>query len=678
MRTDQLPPLIDAWTERGWLRPLDRAFMRFLQSLDPAAENLCLLAATLASHQLGRGHICLDLAATLAAPDEALSLPPEGESEYYRPPLPSTALAGLTVGAFQAALDRSALVGNGAGPAPLVLDGERLYLRRYWEYERQVGESIRARLAHAAEVPDDLAARLNQLFPGQSSPGAGETVEPDWQKIACAMAAGGFFTVITGGPGTGKTTTVVRLLALLQSAARQRGPALRIRLAAPTGKAAARLTESIGNAVNRLPESMREAIPTEASTLHRLLGARPDTRHFRHHPGNPLHADLVVIDEASMIDLEIMAALLAALRPETRLVLLGDKDQLASVEAGSVLGDLCQDADRPGYQPDTVAWLSAVTGEDLSGHAGPGGALAQRIVSLRVSHRFTAGSGIGQLSRAVNAGDGVETATILSRQPPDLARVALTEQDGRALERLALDGGREHFARGPVDANAAAPSPLPSPPQGYRLYLETLRQGRPSLDASREAHEAWADAVLDAFDQFQLLCALRRGDYGVEGLNRRIAEALHRAGLIGQTQGWYEGRPVLVTRNDYSLGLMNGDIGIALRLPDFSGAADSGPARLRVAFRQPDRSIKSVLPSRLTEIETVYAMTVHKSQGSEFTHVALVLPDRPNPILTRELIYTGLTRAKTWLSLLLPDEGILPQAIARRVHRSGRLGEICG
>jgi exodeoxyribonuclease V alpha subunit len=672
VRTDQLPALIDAWTERGWLRPLDRAFMHFLQSLDPAADKLCLLAAALASHQLGRGHICLDLAATLAAPDEALSLPPEGESEYYRPPLPSAVLAGLTVGDFQTALNRSTLVGDDAtGPAPLVLDGERLYLRRYWDYERQVGAAISARLARVADVPDDLAARLNQLFPGQSAHDANPTGEPDWQKIACAMAARGFFTVITGGPGTGKTTTVVRLLALLQSAARQRGPALRIRLAAPTGKAAARLTESIGNAVNRLPEAMREAIPTEATTLHRLLGARPDTRHFRHHPGNPLHADLVVIDEASMIDLEIMASLLAALRPETRLVLLGDKDQLASVEAGSVLGDLCRDADRPGYQPDTVAWLSATTGEDLRRHAGPGGALAQRIVALRVSHRFNPKSGIGQLSRTVNAGDWAGAAQILARQPPDLARVLLAGDGDRTLERLALNGGREHFPAVGAGADAV-------PPQGYRLYLETLRQRRPPLDADQAAHEAWAGAVLDAFDQFQLLCALRRGEYGVEGLNRRIAEALFRAGLIGQTQGWYEGRPVLVTRNDYSLGLMNGDIGIALRLPDFSGPADSGAAGLRVAFRQPDRSLKLVLPSRLTEAETVYAMTVHKSQGSEFAHVALALPDRPNPVLTRELIYTGLTRAKSWLSLLLPDAGILPEAIARRVHRSGRLGEICG
>lgn len=670
MRTDHLPPLIDAWTERGWLRPLDRAFMRFLQSLDPAADNLCLLAATLASHQLGRGHICLDLAATLAAPNEALSLPPEGESEYYRPPLPSTALAGLTVGAFRAALDRSALVEDGAGAAPLVLDGERLYLRRYWEYERQVGAALRARLAQVADVPDDLAERLDQLFPRRPTTDG----EPDWQKIACAMAARGLFTVITGGPGTGKTTTVVRLLALLQGAARQRGPALRIRLAAPTGKAAARLTESIGNAVNRLPEAMREAIPTEATTLHRLLGARPDTRHFRHHADNPLHADLVVIDEASMIDLEIMAALLAALRPETRLVLLGDKDQLASVEAGSVLGDLCRDADRPGYRPELADWLSAVTGEDLRRHVGAGGALAQRIVALRVSHRFTAGSGIGQLSRAVNAGDWAAVEAILNRQPADLAGVRLDGANDKALLTLALTGGQTYFAAAD-ETDATKP-----PPQGYRLYLETLRDRRPTPDEGQEAHDAWAAAVLDAFDQFQLLCALRRGDFGVEGLNRRIADALFRAGLISQTQGWYEGRPVLVTRNDYSLGLMNGDIGIALRMPDFADpdAAAPGPARLRVAFRQPDRTIKLVLPSRLTDVETVYAMTVHKSQGSEFTHVALILPDRPNPILTRELVYTGLTRAKDWLSLLLPDEGMLPQAIARRVHRSGRLGEICG
>lgn len=662
MRHDSVLETIDAWVERGWLRPLDRAFSRFLATLDPELDSLGLLAATLTSHQLGRGHICLDLTATLASPDETLSLPPEGEANEPTPIRPSSVLAGRSVESLRESLSRSPLVGHGIGNTPLVLDGDRLYLRRYWVYEQRIAQAIRDRLAQIAPVPPDLKARLDALF--EKRPGS---AEPDWQKIACALAARGFFTIITGGPGTGKTTTVTKLLALLQGAAREAGQPLRIRLAAPTGKAAARLTESIGKAVSELPEAMRTAIPTEATTLHRLLGARPDTRRFTHHADNPLHADLVVVDEASMIDLEMMAALLDALRPDTRLVLLGDKDQLASVEAGSVLGDLCRCA-KDGYRPDTVDWLRQTTGEHLKEERGEGNALAERIVTLRVSWRFSENSGIGHLARSVNAGqaDEVESVWGHSRKYPDIARIRLQGVDDPRLERLAIDGGQGHF---PGDASRTGDLAL-----GYRHYLETLRNRRPSPTAGREAQEAWARAVLDAFDQFQLLTPLRQGAWGVEGLNEQIAAALHRAGWIDQTHGWYEGRPVLVTRNDYSLGLMNGDIGIALRCADTSEHSET--TRLRVVFRQPDQTLKYVLPSRLTEVETVYAMTVHKSQGSEFTHVALVLPDKLSPILTRELLYTGITRAKRWFSLLLSDERVLEQSIFRQVQRSGGLAAL--
>jgi len=670
MSRDELFGLVDAWVAWGWLRPLDRAFMGFLEELAAPSEPLFLLAVALASHQLGRGHVCLDLAATLADPNGTLSLPPEGEGGEDLPVLPVRVLAGQTLAHWRRVLAASPLVGDGPGNSPLVLDGERLYLRRYWQYEQQVARAILGRLDWSAGVSPTLClgaldggrrdagapslrGQLDELFPRQ--PGQ---ILPDWQKIACALAARGAFTVITGGPGTGKTTTVVRLLALLQSAALSQGHKLRIRLAAPTGKAAARLTESIGTAIQRLPEAMREEIPTEAVTLHRLLGARMGTRHLRHHAGNPLHADWVVVDEASMVDLEMMAALLNALAAQTRLVLLGDKDQLASVEAGAVLGDLCREAGY--YRADTVAWIAATAGEDVAAFQGETGVLAQQTALLRVSHRFRESSGIGQLALAVNAGDMDAVRKVWGRQPayPDIARISLHGEDDPRLGGLAVEGGAGHF-------------PLAeTPARGYRHYLELIRSRRPAPDADSQAHGQWAGLVLDAFDQFQLLCALRRGPWGVEGLNWRIATALQQAGLIAQTWGWYEGRPVLVTRNDYSLGLMNGDIGVTLSFPDASGAAD---AKLRVAFRQPDHSIKLVLPSRLNDVETVYAMTVHKSQGSEFTHVGLVLPDKPNPVLTRELVYTGITRARQWFSLLAPHADILAQAVGQQVRRSGGL-----
>lgn len=658
--------LIAAWTDRGWLRPLDRAFADFLAGLDATADPGCLVAAALASHQLGRGHVCLDLEALWADPGPVLALPPEaGSGETALADLRS-ALAWVTLEQGLKALSACSWVGQGPGTAPLVLDGSRLYLRRYWDYEQRVGAALRARLAVSADPLPDLAGRLESLFP----PRAGAS-GPDWQRIACGLAARGLFTVITGGPGTGKTYSVVRLLALLQSqnVAGAAGRSLRIRLAAPTGKAAARLTESIGAALATLPSAMQAGIPAEACTLHRLLGARPDTRRFRHHAGNPLHADLVVVDEASMIDLELMAALLDALRPETRLVLLGDKDQLASVEAGSVLGDLCRDADPPGYRAETIDWIGKVVGEAVGlppTHSGS--LLAQHLVCLRESRRFTAGSGIGALARAVNAGDaaGIEALWKEADRYPDIRRIGLTgladRQLDRQLEQLVLAGGN---AAGTVAPGRA----------GYRAYLECIRK-RPATGESLDAYLSWAGRVLDAFSEFQLLCALRHGPYGVEGLNHRIGEILQRAGLIDPLSTWYEGRPVLVTANDYGLGLMNGDVGITLRFP--AGGSEGGPGRLRVVFRQPDRRLKLVLPSRLGQVETVYAMTVHKAQGSEFTHVALVLPDQPSPVLTRELVYTGITRAKRWLSLVLPEAGILADAVGRRVQRVGRLADLCG
>ncbi len=654
--------LLEAWSERGWLRELDRALARFLAELDPGASPLLILAAALASHQLGQGHVCLDLAATLAHPDFTLSLPPEGEDPEEATLLPSQVLAGLSLETWLAACRGSALLE--AEGAPLVLSGPCLYLRRYWDYERRVAGNIAKRLRATADAPAELSSRLATLFP-EPLVLEGERLT-DWQKLACALAARGRFTLITGGPGTGKTTTVVRLLALLQEAAMAAGAPLRLSLAAPTGKAAARLTESIGGQVASLPvaEAVRAQIPTTVTTLHRLLGSRPDSRHFRHDAGNPLPLDVLVVDEASMIDLEMMANLLDALPAHSRLILLGDKDQLASVEAGAVLGDLCREAETGGYSEATRAWLEARTGEPLADPAlRPGDQpLAQHIVMLRHSRRFGSGSGIGRLARAVNRADAQGARSTLAAGSEDLHVLRLSGEQDRALERLLLNGLGEAGAG----------------PQGYAHYLELMRAERPGQGEDLQAWDDWAGRVLAAFDQFQLLCAVRKGPWGVEALNERIAQALQRRGLLEQDHGWYEGRPVLVTRNDYSLGLMNGDIGIALRLPEppeFPGATVRQV--LRVVFPRNDGSgaLRHILPSRLGAVETVFAMTVHKSQGSEFAHCALILPDNLNPVLTKELVYTGITRARRWFSLVETRAGIFEQAVQRRVERRSGLRE---
>ncbi|WP_321927633.1 exodeoxyribonuclease V subunit alpha [Paraburkholderia guartelaensis] len=691
----QMLGVLDNWVERGWLRTLDAAFARFLWTEAPHSPPLLLLAAALASHQLGRGHVCLDLKATLEDPAFALSLPPDGPQMLAAVPAqpPAEVLAGVTLAQWRAALavpdlvsEETAIADVVHGNAPLVLAGTRLYLRRYWQYEQDVREGIERRLTRAAQLeaalPLDIArAALDALFaPRNGEAHAGQVARAaDWQKLACALAARSAFSIVTGGPGTGKTTTVVRLLALLQTLALGRAGQgtraarpLRIRLAAPTGKAAARLNESIAGAVERLPfdalqahvdaVALRNAIPTVVTTLHRVLGTRPGSRRFRHDAANPLPVDVLVIDEASMVDLEMMAAVLDALPPSARLILLGDKDQLASVEAGAVLGELCDRAREGHYTQASRAWLEAATGERidaamLDAHGLP---LDQAIAMLRESHRFASESGIGALAELVNLGDAVGVAKIWSRGYEDLARLVCPADDDGPLRSLIVDG------RVGKDSTAHAQR------QGYRHYLETMRTTRPEPGATPEALSDWAAGVLKAHGAFQLLCALRRGPWGVEGLNRRVARLLHEEGLIDPHGDWYAGRPVLVMHNDYELGLMNGDIGIALELP----VAVGDPPVLRVAFPAGDGSggVKWVSPSRLQGVETVFALTVHKSQGSEFTHAALVLPDTYSPILTRELVYTGITRARSFLTLAVPEgRSVLDRAVLAKVQRASGL-----
>jgi exodeoxyribonuclease V alpha subunit len=697
-----IPPLsnvLRAWVDAGWLRALDEAFADFVaapaagQALFGPSDNfdpLVRLAAAWLSHQAGRGLTGLDLAATLADPAEALDLPPQDgpqrspnraiqQAQGSALPLPGDLLAGVTLTTWVAGLRAHPAVGEGPGSTPLVLTQQRLQLRRHWQCEQSIEQALHERLQQPLAV-DDAALRqaLDALF-APSAPSDAD--EPDWQKIACALAARQAFAIVTGGPGTGKTTTVVKLLAVLQHLALQAGATapgpLRIRLAAPTGKAAARLAESIAKArdalaLDGLPggSALRAALPTEVSTLHRLLGVKPGSRHFRHHAQQPLPLDVLVIDEASMVDLEMMAAVLAALRPQARLVLLGDKDQLASVEAGAVLGTLCQRADGGHYTRTTRAWVQQVTGQDLGdAMTDPEGRpIDQAIVKLRKSHRFGEGSGIGRLAQAVNAGQVEQARQLLTQGLPDLELITLDPR-GQALSRLAL-------------ASAS----------GWRSTFEVLHQQRPSASAPPAAFDAWAQQVLKAAGRFQLLCAVRGGPQGVEAVNRRIAQALAAEGLIPSAEGWYLGRPVMVTRNDYGLGLMNGDVGVTLVAPGAPGkdqppqamptaaedndraatpAPDDGstPLTLRVAFPDGRGGIRWVPPSRLQAIETVYAMTVHKSQGSEFDHAALVLPAHSSPVLTRELVYTAITRARQRFTLVLPEGGmhVLESALNSKV-----------
>ena len=620
--------------DNNLLRDLDVAIARFLNQQCPQASYEVLLLAAFTSNQQASGHLCLDLKnRQLATQLWGTSPPPELVT--LLPGKPDDWLHDLR---------QSPLVSQD-GNTPLVLDGSRLYLRRNWAREVSVAEAIDQRLATVSPLPvKRLRDALTRLFPSADD-------QTDWQQVACALASRSGIGIITGGPGTGKTTTVVRLLGLLQSLSMASNQRLRIRLAAPTGKAAARLTESIGEQVQQLDvvTAVLDAIPTEVTTLHRLLGTRPDSRHFRHHADNPLHADLVVVDEASMIDMDMMARLLEALSPHTRLILLGDKDQLASVEAGAVMGDLCRHAHQGRYKQSTIDFVQDTCGADISNYQeteqAPGNALAQQTAMLRTNWRSKDSPGIGELARAVNEENLPQVRKAFQQYNDSLHRHPL-RSDGQQLETLLLNGSG-----------------------GLRALFNAVA----TPPTQRQDFDGWAAGLLKQLTHQQLLSGLRSGPFGVEQLNQRITRHLQQQDLAPERE-WYPGRPVMMTRNDYQLGLMNGDVG--LTLPLLEQRNDKPELLLRVAFQLPDGRIKWVLPSRLDGVETVYAMTVHKSQGSEFRHTLLVLPDAPHPLLTRELIYTAVTRARDRFTLLeFGKPAVLDSAVKKRTWRASGLAE---
>lgn len=635
------------WSEAGWLRRLDSALAAFVAELDPQAPPALLVATALLAHMEGRGHTCLPLAPLVRDPAAVLGWPQEAQDALLAlwatlPRDPQDWIAALRASPVvrQAAQDADTgqpLVLGGSSAAPL------LYLRRYWDYETRVARALAERTAQPLPV-DEARVRhwLDRLF--ASAPEG--TV--DWQRLACAIALRSRLAVITGGPGTGKTYTAARLLALLVAMDPQ-PERLRVALAAPTGKAAARLKQSIDAALEGLQQRVGADLDLHAftqrmgaaRTLHALLGARPDTRAFRHDAAHPLDVDVLIVDEASMVHLEMMAALLDALPPGARVVFLGDKDQLASVEAGAVLGDLCRDAEAGRYGAETARYALAAAGEavppgflDTSGTAP---ALAQHTVMLRESRRF--GGPIGQLALAVNRGDALG------------ARRALADdatQSLQALEGVAPDAV-VHLA---LHGRSGAPA-------CYRDYLACMARGAEGA----QDHADWALGVLAAFERFRLLCAVREGAWGATGLNQAVETALRGAGLLGARGEWYAGRPVMVTRNDAALGVFNGDIGIALPAPG---------GGLRVYFADGPQ-LRSVGVARLAHVETAFAMTVHKSQGSEFEHAVLVLPPRAGAVLGRELVYTGITRARQAFTLAAAQPGLLAQAVAQRTQRASGL-----
>ena len=586
-------PLLERFHRAGVLDVADVHTAEALGRMVGERDEQVVLAAALTVRSLRNGSVCLDLA---TARDVALP-----DDDTLTGPADAPALADLPwpePEAWRDACRDSRLVADpAAAPAerPLRLSGSLLYLERYWQQE----ESVRTSLDHrsSAEPPpvstDALVRDLARLFP----PAPELAGQADHQREAAEASARRWVTVLAGGPGTGKTTTVARLLALLRA---QPGPPSRVALAAPTGKAAARLAEAVRGAAARLPAEDQERLGTlEASTVHRLLGWRPGSKsRFRHDAANPLPHDVVVVDEMSMVSLTLMARLLDAVRVDARLVLVGDPDQLSSVEAGAVLADI----------------------------TGP----AQTSV-VRLTHNWRFEGTIARLADAIRTGDADSAVALLTSGAADVALA-------------------------PVDPAAGLDAGAPG------LDELARRLAGSAEDARRAAASGDAGAALEAVERHRLLCAHRRGPYGVTRWNLEVEQWLART-LPGYAADgeFYLGRPLLVTANDKDLDLWNGDTGVVTQTQQ----------GLRAAFARADRPLLYP-PARLDAVQTVHAMTVHKAQGSQFAAVTLVLPPPESPLLTRELLYTAVTRATTRV-LLLGDEAAVRAAVARPANRASGL-----
>ncbi|EPR37709.1 exodeoxyribonuclease V, alpha subunit [Desulfovibrio sp. X2] len=596
-----LPAPLPLLLASGAIALLDAHFAALVLRLEGRDDPLLAAAAALTSAAVGLGRSRLDLAAE-GQGEEPLCLVP---AEAGLPPVTE----------WPELLSQFSCVGGPDGLAPLVIRGARLFLRRYFAFEQEVFGRLSRMAATRPQpaVPVDLAhGVLRGIFGEEEANG-----EADMQRFAAFTALRRQLCVVSGGPGTGKTTTVARLLAALLTAAREgqtdgadNAPALRILLAAPTGKAAARLSESMARAVDTLAcsEEVRALLPREAATLHRLLGASPGGGIFRHDTNDPLSCDLLVVDEVSMVDLPLMARLLRALPGHARLVLLGDKDQLASVEPGAVLADICAAGD--------PALCSEAHARDYLGEAGLArglGAsvriaadappLADCMVQLTRSYRFSDTGGIGLLSRLV--------------------------REGRVEE--ALDAARQGLD-GVVLRDLPRPAALPA------LLRELALAPYTACCRSTDLDEAFG-----LLESFRILTPLREGPYGVSALNAHVRALLEADGLAAPGARWFHGLPVMIRKNDHALRLYNGDVGLV-----FCESRDAPP---RVFFPRSGGGYRSLSPLRLPDHEVAYAMTVHKSQGSEFEKILYIeAPAGSNT--DNAIIYTAVTRSKSGLIII--------------------------
>ncbi|WGE42498.1 exodeoxyribonuclease V subunit alpha [Actinobacillus equuli] len=601
-------------------------------------QNLAILLAALLSYHVMQGHTALRLDSNSAQSFLGLEHKKLGR-DFHSEILQK--IGGISPLEWQDILhEHIAFSHSPMQIAPMLFQHGLLYFYRYWQAEHNIARYLQQAIEFPGEFANtDLDKQiLSELFPEK-------TMEIDWQKIAVATALRQRFCVISGGPGTGKTTTVAKLLVALQTRQyHQQKSVLNIALVAPTGKAAARLKESISNSFEKMQLTFE--IPTYASTIHRLLGVRPNSDMPTYHAKNPLHLDLLVVDEASMIDLSLMEKLMNALKPSTRLIILGDKDQLASVEAGAIMGELGEFV-QLGYSSAHCEYLYKVTGYSLSEQSNvlP---ICDTLCHLQKSHRFSEHSGIGQLAALVNQQKENESWRIFTKSQTDLVCIKYPSTTQFAEKRQWV----QHCVNLVVEKAV----------EHYQVYLKLVQQriGNPDKVSVNE--------IFEAFQKVRFLSALRVSELGSDRLNQSIAEALRKARLLNFTfsRDSYAGKPILITQNSPENNIYSGDIGIIL--PDEHN-------QLRVYFdTKVENTHLSLSLSRLPEHEVAYVMTVHKSQGSEFEHTFFIMPLNSAPVITKELIYTAVTRAKQTFTLF-SEEKVWKIGVRANVQRQSGLQE---
>ncbi len=588
----------------------DFHFARFICKLCNTENPNLFLSAALTTQALRDGHVCCNLEEHAGRQFQTLVGPIT---------LPDSSKLTEEISRFP-------VIGTPGQYCPLILENTRLYLYRYWNYEQYLAQSILSRAGQKNVIVNSESTAFIQSL---SQPTANN--ETNWQVASAIVSLLNSFTVICGGPGTGKTTTAAKVLLLLKMCSKKN---LRIALAAPTGKAAARLSDSIQKVLSSLnvSDELKKAIPCQTHTIHRLLGAIPLSPVFRHNSSSPLPYDIILVDEASMIDLALMVKLIDAVPQKSRLIMLGDRDQLSSVEAGSVIGDICDTGNTHQFtveQSEILKQLLPGFNESGNPHEPP---LADCIVSLRKSYRFDESSGIGTLSRAVNQGNLNEVSEILdSCKYDDCIRKPLPSQHN--LKNSLKSSVMEFF--------------------------------RPLCTEKDPA------AALNQLERFKILCAARQGPYGVNSINSMVISILRSSGLISRETDLFNGLPILINVNDYALDLYNGDSGVII--PE-----QKSSCIYRAVFKGQQSTVRSFQVTQLRSWEIAYALTVHKSQGSEYDHIILILPPVPIPVLSRELVYTALTRARKSVEIWCTESILEKAVLSRTVRRSGLRDKLWG